>query len=574
MQLRIKTKIALGLLFIFILIVVNGGMGYYYLNRLASASDAIIRDNYLSVQYCRQMSEALDRYDRDHPSSLDRFENQLREEEKDITEPGEGELAGELRMQLSSLRTRDSSRVLVSHMQTLVYQIEDLNLEAILRKNQQAHQTAVNALVWVAAITTLSFLIGFTFLVNFPGYIGNPVSQLTEGIKAIAAQHYSERLHFTSKDEFGVLANAFNVMAAKLDEYEHSNLAKISFEKKRIETLIDNMGDAIIGLDEKNYILFANHMALSILDMDRSALVGAYAPDIALHHDLLHRLLDQGDHGQLLKIFSGGRESYFTRDVLPVHIGGQNSPDAPIPAGQVIILKNITHFQELDMARTNFIATISHELKTPIASIQMSMKLLEDSRIGTLNPEQLELIRQAKDESRRLIAITKELLDLAQVETGNIKMAIQPTAARYLLEYATGALGAQAKDKAISVVSHCEPRTATVQADPEKTAWVLVNLLSNAIRYSPREGSVILGAKENGGIVEFYVQDFGQGIDSSYREKVFEKFFRMPGTSEEGTGLGLAISREFIVAQEGKIWLESEVGKGSRFCFSLPAAPP
>ncbi len=575
MGLRIKSKIALGLLFIFSLILVNGGMGYYYLNRLASASDAIIRDNYLSVQYCRQMSGDLMDLTRGDPRGLEGFNQALTEEDHDITEPGEGEMAGELRSLYDQAIAKGPSPDLIQRMQGLVFQIQDVNMKAILRKNRQAHATAGSALVALAIITTVSFLIGFTILLNFPGYIGNPVRQLTESIKAIADHRYSERIHFSSRDEFGELARAFNTMAARLDEYEGSNLARISFEKKRIETLINDMKDAIIGLDETNHILFANPMARSLLNMEGTDLIGAYAPDAALGNALLHRLLEPGDSGQLLRIFSGGRESYFTRDILSVQINDPGDAEAqPVNAGRVVILKNITRFQELDMAKTNFIATISHELKTPIASIKMSLKLLEDVRIGNLNQEQRELLDQVAEDSQRLLAITKELLDLAQVETGNISLSSQPTTPALMMDYAVQAVNVQASSRNVRVERQGDPMVSLVMADPEKTAWVLVNFLSNAIRYSPEGARVLIGAYGQEGGVVFFVQDFGPGIDPKYREKVFEKFFRVPGSqSRGGTGLGLAISREFIQAQGGKVWVNSEPGKGSTFCFSLPSVP-
>jgi len=576
MRLRIKTKIALGFLFIFSLILINGGMGYYYLNHLAGAAEAIIRDNYQSLQYCRNMSGDLDDYLDARQGSLDRFNQALQEEEHDITETGEGELAGELRSLFDQLKVGGPGNALITSMRRIIYKINHLNMQAILRKNNQARETANSALITLEITTTLSFLIGFTFLINFPGYIGNPVIELTESIKAIAGHNYSKRLHFNSRDEFGELAAAFNAMASRLDEYEHSNLAKINFEKKRIETLVDIMKDAIIGLDEGSHILFANALALSLLNMESGKLIGSYAPDVAMHNDLLHRILQPADTGQLLKIYSGGRESYFTREVLSVLISEE--PDdhgLPVNAGQVIILKNITRFQELDMARTNFIATISHELKTPISSIKMSLKLLEDQRVGNLNGEQHELVGQLREDSERLLDITRELLDLAQVETGNMQLHCQPTHPSRIMAHATHALIVQIQQKDIKLETICGPEVSEVMADPEKTAWVLVNFLSNAIRHSPEFSRIIMEAVNRNGEVLFSVQDFGKGIDPQYRERIFEKFFRVPGSPEgySGTGLGLAISREFIMAQGGKIWVESESGSGSKFFFSLPGLP-
>lgn len=574
MLLRIKTKIAIGLVFLFVVIIINGGMGYYYLQRLSKDARAIIKDNYESVQDAENMSRFLDEYQTGDTSWMEKFERELIAEEHNITETGEAELVGRLRNQFEQLKASGAGVAQVNGIRQTVYAIADVNMRAITRKNNIAQQTAKNALEILAIISACSFLILFTFIINFPGYIASPVSKLTAGIKAIANRNYSERLHFSSHDEFGELARAFNSMAEKLDEYEHSNIARIKFEKKRIDTIIDNMRDAIIGLDENKKILFANPLAVSLLGLDIKKLAGAYAPDVAVNNDLLRSLLQENNSIHPLKIYTEGKESYFTKEILTVNIGEQVSGQQEMTnAGKVIILKNITQFQELDLAKTNFIATISHELKTPISSIKMSLKLLGDERVGKLNGEQTKLISHIRDDSQRLLGITKELLDLAQVETGNIQLHYQYTAPGEIIDYAYQALKMQAAQQQIKVEIHCDDHLPPVQADPEKTAWVMVNFLSNAIRYSPANSTIIMAAEQAEERIIFSVRDFGKGIDRQYKEKIFDKFFRVPdgsGTDRGGSGLGLAISREFITAQGGDIWVETALNEGSRFCFSLP----
>ena len=258
-------------------------------------------------------------------------------------------------------------------VRSLLYGIMQLNMSAIGHKNAVAKATANSATLLVALIGSFLFLVAFSFVVNFPGYIANPIRELTERIKEIAKRNYHQQLNFKSNDEFGELAQAFNTMTFKLDEYENSNLASILFEKKRIETIINSMHDGIIGLDEKSFIIFVNEVACTLIGITEANLIGRYAPDVALENDLLRNLLvaDQNK----IKIFADNRESYYSKEMLSVV-----SKDKVI--GKVIILKNITEFQQLDEAKTNFIATISHELKTPISSIKMSLKLLEDKRIG------------------------------------------------------------------------------------------------------------------------------------------------------------------------------------------------
>jgi len=184
-----------------------------------------------------------------------------------------------------------------------------------------------------------------------------------------------------------------------------------TFEKSRIEAIINNLNDAVIGLDEKSKILFVNIVAIKMLNVKSEDLIGKYAPDVALYNDLLRTLLNEKDQNKEIKIYADERESYFTKETLTVESNEK-------VLGKVILLKNITRFHELDEAKTNFIATISHELKTPISAIKMSLKLLENEKVGSLNPEQNQLLENIKSDSQRLLNITGELLDLTQVESG------------------------------------------------------------------------------------------------------------------------------------------------------------
>jgi NtrC-family two-component system sensor histidine kinase KinB len=223
-------------------------------------------------------------------------------------------------------------------------------------------------------------------------------------------------------------------------------------------------------------------------------------------------------------------------------------------AGSVYVLKNITQFKELDEAKTNFIATVSHELKTPLSSIKMSLKLLKDERVGQMNQEQGELIENINEDSNRLLKITSELLDLSQAETGNLKLTFSVTKPEEIIQYAIDAVKFQAEQKSIQLELNCENNLPEVNADIQKTAWVMVNFLSNALRYSSEKSKVIIDAFQKGDFVQFSVKDFGKGIDEKYQKRLFDRYFQVPtdGQNKSGSGLGLAISKDFIEAEQGK----------------------
>lgn len=222
------------------------------------------------------------------------------------------------------------------------------------------------------------------------------------------------------------------------------------------------------------------------------------------------------------------------------------------------------------MAKTNFIATISHELKTPLASSDFSLKLLEDERVSKLTPEQKELIVNLKQDNQRMLKILSELLNMSQVEAGRMQLNVQVVNPARIIENSIQAVLANARNKDITIKDNSANNLPSIQADADKTTWVLNNFLVNAIKYSFNKSTIDVSATQQNDMILFSVKDYGPGIDKEYIPRLFERYFQVPGSKEKGTGLGLAISKEFIEAQKGTIWVESEIGKGSAFNFQLP----
>ena len=564
----IKNKLRAGISFLFLLALFCSGLAAYYLQQLSNDSKAILKDNYRSLIYAKNISSMLDAPTEPTATRLANIQANLTAQEHNVTEQGERQLTDSLHNLFNAYKAATANPALIQHlsvkMRNTIYNIMAVNMSAIEQKNKVANDTANQALITIALIGSFCFLIGFSFMVNFPGYIATPIRELTQGIIQIANKNYTNRLLFDSNDEFGELAEAFNQMARKLTDYERSNLASILFEKKRIETIINSMNDAFVGLDDKQTIIFANEVACNLMGLPEDKLVGEFAPHVAEENDLLRNMLV--NENKKMKIFADNQESYFNKEVLDVV-----NEDKVI--GKVIILRNITEFQQLDDAKTNFIATISHELKTPISSIKMSLKLLEDERVGAVNPEQRSLLENINDDTRRLLQITGELLDMAQVETGKIQLNFGSTHPKNIVDYAVKAVKFIADQRHVNIKINCDESLPNVRADLDKTTWVLINLLSNAIKYSRENATVELSVKKaKGDTIEFSVKDHGQGIEQKYLSRIFDRYFKVPGASAEqsGTGLGLAIAKDFIEAQAGKISVASEIGEGSRFCFLLP----
>jgi PAS domain S-box-containing protein len=565
MRMRLKTKLSIGLIFLFTVILVFGILGIVTIDRLSRDSALVLRNNHESLLYCNNMLKALEDV-KTRKAAIQIFEENLLSQENNITEQGEKEATEELRKNFNELKINPNDPSNYPEIRQAIFRIQDLNELAILRKNVSAQRTADNARNLLTIIFTILTLVSFSFIFNLPGIISGPVSKLSEGIAEIAKKNYKKRIFLKQQDEFGDLAGSFNIMAEKLDEYEHSSLSQIKFEKSRIETIINQMRDGIIGLDEKKNILFLNAVAEKLLGLNEKDILGKYAPDIALKNDLMRTILREDEEKKDLKIYADKKESYFNKDILNV----TNSEQV---IGKVIVLRNITLFHELSEAKTNFIATVSHELKTPISSIKMSAQLLSDDRIGSVSVEQKELIRSIDEDVDRLLKITGELLNMTQVETGNIQLKIQSTASATIVNQAVQAVQFQAQQKNITLNKVIAESLPPVNADAEKTVWVLTNFLTNAIKFSPIGSAIDVCAGQEEGRVKVTVSDHGRGIDKKYLPMIFDRYFKVPGTLEtSGTGLGLAISKEFIEAQGAVIWVNSKLGEGSTFGFSFKTA--
>jgi len=572
--LKIKAKLRLGIGLLFFLIVVLVALAVRQVHLIADDTENILVANYNSLDYSRNMLKELDNIETGN-QSFGNFDKFLKLQTSNITEIGEKELTQNLIEDVKAFEQNSENKIILSQIRKDLNDIMKLNMDSIQRKSIVAKNSAESGIFWISIMGLTCFIIAFTLLINLPSDIANPIKDLTESIRQIAAKNYSQRVNFDTNDEFGNLAKSFNTMAEKLQEYSDSNLDKLMMEKKRIETLINNMRDPAIGLDENDKILFANEEALKISGLKVADIVGKPANEVALSNDLVRSLLQHlvdestAKKQETLKIYADNKESYFEKQVVPIVILPTGEEEEK-EIGSFIILRNVTAHKELDFAKTNFIAMVSHEFKTPIASMKMSLQLLENENIGNLNTEQKQLVSSIKDDAKRLLRTTGELLNITQVETGKTQLKIESFDVKDSISDTLEATKILAEQKNILVKVKLEEYLPKVIADIEKTTWVILNLVSNAIRYSYENATIEISVSEKNDFLHIKVKDNGMGISPQYKNKIFDKYFRIPGSEKEGTGLGLAISKEFIEAQGGTISVESELGFGSEFLINLP----
>ena len=543
----IQRRLTLGIGALFAMILLLGIQSVGYILDLSRASGNILTDNYNSLHYARSMMTALDSLTFDSTSMTELLDN-LALQRRNITESDEFRVTDNLSSKIDKLSdsvTLDK----ILEIRSDLYKIMDLNMTAIREKSRLAGTTAEDAMLRIAISAILCALIAFVLLIRFPQAVVRPIRELKKGIMEIANFHYDKRLDFSRNKEFRAVAESFNNMAEKLSEYQRSTLDDLMMAKKRIEAVVNSLHEPIIGLDPDKKILFMNDEAFTILNLKPEEAVGRNATEVALNNDLLRRLIRElysdDPNKEPLKIYADNKESYFQMENIPLYVTPVGEKKKSF-IGNMIILNNITKYKEIDSAKTNFISTVSHEMKTPIASIMMSLHLLEDSRLGPLNDE------------------------LTQIETGKLQLMPKVTKPIELIDYAVAATRVLAERFGCFVEVEYPEKIAKLFIDSEKIAWVVTNLLSNAIHHSPEGARIIVGAAQRDNKVDIFVQDFGRGIDPRYHKSIFDRYFRVPGTKVQGSGLGLAISKEFVEAHGGTIGVESQIGHGSRFTITLP----
>ncbi|NML69763.1 PAS domain-containing protein [Chryseobacterium sp. RP-3-3] len=568
---KLKTKLTLGVGLLFLLIVLMSVIGSVYINKLKSDTEKILTANYNSLEFSKNMLLALDKISTDSAIAVNDFQKNNKLQEKNLTEFGEKEATQSLNLHFNSY-LKQSSPEKEKLIREDLAKIMSLNMKGIERKSDIAIITAENATFWIVSLGTVCFLIAFILLFNLPQTIAEPINQLTFSIKQIAAKNYNERVHFKGSEEFKSLADSFNTMAEKLQEYESSSLSKQLMEKKRIETLVNNMHDAVIGLDENHFIYMINDEALKITNLRKEEIIGKTAHEVAINNDLMRELLKNIDQPvkEPIKIVRDHKENYFEQDIIPINIVKTGEKETKY-IGKVILLRNITPFKELDFAKTNFIATISHELKTPISAIKMGVQLLGNQKFGALNDQQKELLKSINDDGQRLLNITGELLNLSQVETGNISLTVEKCSPKEVVQTAVKNVEKLAEQKNILInTAYLVGDTDFIAADFDKTVWVMNNFLTNAVKHSFQDENIQILVEKLDSMIQFSITDTGSGIDEKYHRQIFDRYFQVPGDHQNGTGLGLAISKNFIEKQNGEIGVKSSPNQGSTFYFRLP----
>ena len=589
---NLKTLITLGFVAMLALLLAIGGYAYYTVHGLDRNSRNVLKDNFYSVELGQQMQHALDQMETDPNAAggLPRFRRSLTREAGNITEVGEKEVVDSLTQnQADFQRLLDAGVPAVARAPTLellrqqTYRMVALNTAALTRKNEQANHKANQAGRYLLAFVVVSLLLGLMFVLSVPEAAVGPLRKLTNSLEHATDSNFTATIPVESTNEFGRVARAFNRMLVQLQEYRSSTLAELLTERNRVASIVSGLDEGLLLLDENRHIILANPVACALLSLPADQLVGQPAAAVAQANDLMREILrplelDAAQRSQavadapLLRIAQQGEEAFYRLAVQEL-VSFNKALNKNEFVGQIITLRNVSDYKKLDQVKSNFLATVSHELKTPLSSIHLNVKLLQDERLPA--EERLRITGYIRQETQRLQRMVAELLDVSRLDVGaGIQLDVRPTNLADVVSYATATVQPQLDDKRLRLDLQLAPDLPAARADVEKTTWVLINLLANAIRYSPVGEALTVRAAAAGPFVQVSVQDRGPGIAAEHHEKIFQRFAQLPDKAgyRGGSGLGLSIAREFITTQGGRLWVESELGSGSTFYFTLPVA--
>jgi PAS domain S-box-containing protein len=353
------------------------------------------------------------------------------------------------------------------------------------------------------------------------------------------------------------------------------NIGKILSEKQKSEAIVESISDGLIMTDVEQNILHVNNVVAGLFGFPEEAAIGRPVASVILDDRILALIRETtmneveppARQAQFLQYTRNGVDAFFRPKVTPMRDGNGRL------YAVLTLLQDITQFKELDRLKSDFIATVSHEFRTPVTSINMSVDILDNELLGPLTPKQKELVSSAKEDCYRLTKLARELLQLSKLESGRLKLRPVELDVRSVVDATLRPLQIQFQEKGVRLEVEVAPDLPVLVADEQQVTWVITNLVTNSLKYTPAEGAVMVRAVRVGEAIQFEVRDTGIGIAPEYLRIIFDKFVQVrQGTDATpgSVGLGLAIAKEIVEMYGGRIWVESVVGKGSVFSFTLP----
>lgn len=587
-----------------------GAVALWSLETLGSSSERILQDNYRSVLAAQRMKEAAERLDsaalfrvagRDAEAGREvgpdraSFERELAIQERNVTELGEGQATHRLRVAFDAYREawlaferlEDRQAIAAAYFERLAPAYAEvkaaadavlsLNQDAMVRKSEEARRLAGRLVVGTLAATVGGLLLGLLLSSGLTARITRPLAVLTQTVRRIAGGDLAARAAVQGEDELAELAREFNAMADRLATYRASSLGELLQAQQASQAAIDALPDPVLVVDPGGGLQGANRAAVALLGIgvegDAAGLAGLDpAVRASVERARQHVLSGKGPFHprgfeDAARLDGSDGPRYFLPRATPLY------GEVGAVAAAAVVLQDVTRLMRFDELKNDLVATVAHEFRTPLTSLRMAIHLCAEEAAGPITERQADLLFAARGDCERLQGIVDDLLDLSRIQSGRVELARRPVAVRRLLEEAAQAVRGAAEEAGLALEVDGPGPEEEALVDPERMGLVLVNLLSNAVRHTPAGGRVVARAARAGDGFRIEVSDTGVGIAPEFHERIFEKYFRVPGQARGGSvGLGLFLARELVRAHGGEIAVESAPGAGSRFSFTVPAA--
>ncbi len=606
---HIKTlKFKIGSIYIFLvaIIAVVGSISAFNIYRLSKSIDGLMTYNYTSISASNNMMHAIDAEDKaileysqsEKKPAIDLFYNENEEfykwfniEKNNITENGEKQIVQEINSDYIDFakvfsQSQDYANnhngseniayynnivtLKVNRVKDNLNKLTNINEKAMFSGKNKAKVDAQLSLYLILIMSAVAATFGLIVSMIRTNQSLKPIYLLTETIKSVKEGELYKQAPVVNDDEIGMLSREFNSMTKRLHEFEESTTGKLLSEKNKSVAIVKSISDPLIVLDENYKILLLNKSFENLFQLTEENTINRQfleaIKNVELYEYIFNVISNNVEEEKVINIKGKNDIYYFNIKVTVV-----KNNEGKIKS-IVVLLKNMTEFKKLENIRADFIATVSHELKTPLTSIMMGVGLMFEKKMGSINEKQMSTLNAIKEEVEKLSDLVNNLLKLSTIQSDRALFDIKPCSLVGIAENCTNNYNEQSEDNDITLYDEIDDDLPRVNADAEKITWVLNNLVSNALKYTNAGDQIIIDAKVKDNMMNVYVKDTGVGIPDEYRKKIFEKFVKIKGNDNEliSMGLGLYIAKEIVEAHGGIIWCESTVDEGSTFTFTLP----
>lgn len=479
----------------------------------------------------------------------------------------------------NTLATNSQLAIFNQEATTLIQQLDGATnneYAQIVEKNRIVEATVAKGRTDLFIIVVLLIIASLGFGILIVMSLNRSLKKIKGGAQRIANGDFSQTIQVHSRDEIGELGQTFNQMADRLKE----SYSRLALEKQRDEALLESMGEGMVAVDESNKVVLVNSVATQLLELEsRTAAVGKSIFETYKIYDAKLQPIKDTDQPVYITLKTGhpsGDAFTFQRKDNKKILLGINSYPVTLnqkTVGAIMILRDVTKEKEVDRMKTEFISLASHQLRTPLSAIKWFTEMLISGDAGKLTPEQLDFAQNVSDSAERMIELVNSLLNISRIESGRIIIDPRPTDLKQLVTGIVNDLKAKTEERKQTLIISVHKDLPKINLDPRLISQVYLNLLTNAIKYTPKGGEItVLISKKDDQVIS-QVTDNGYGIPKSEQGKIFQKFFRAGNiikVETDGTGLGLYLIKAIVESSGGKIWFESQEGKGTSFWFTLP----